>query len=462
MPPVTRSRDRAAVTTTPSSPSPSSSSSQSQASLEHLASLHSLPPALDIPPLLRAPRRQQQQQQQPLYQSADSDVNFCDQIINNPHHPSVLQQQNARPSSNQIFHLTTAAGLQAVPLTFSAMHHYSGNVMPVTYTTAPGFGPMIGQREVVTLRPAGMAGQGIILYAEPPMAARQFQGVSQDSPNGAAPKTGMKHSLRLVRGATSAGWSVVPPPLGTVKSEVLPDNRVAGRQQPPTPVRARAKRPLPAAAAAPKATGKKQKKKSRALDSSLTRSSTSSESFRSDCLAADVSSHSGGSSNDDSKLTGADASLSSRQSSLSLDEPFGILPTYTQRQRDAMSAYFKGDMATANRYTLLKEWAFAKGTKFFQSGNIRLAMKSKVTALLYGAPQSDSVALSTVDELRDAVQMAMCDPRVDGFKRRLCMEIIRTRDPEYNIYAKKAAAEADRSAVPAEVSLAESTEASAS
>ena len=157
-----------------------------------------------------------------------------------------------------------------------------------------------------------------------------------------------------------------------------------------------------------------------------------------------------GSSNDDSKQAGPDASISSRQSSVSLDEPFGLLPSYTERQREAMASHFRGDMATANRYTSLKEWAIARGTKFFQSGNIRLGIKADIaTAIYHAAEAGESVSAGTVDEIRDIVRSALCDTRVDEFKRRLCLEIIKTRNPEYSVYQQNASTEGDSSVISA-------------
>ena len=171
-----------------------------------------------------------------------------------------------------------------LPLTFSTMQFRSA---PMTYTTSPTFNnnmvhPVMGMGQrpaAVTLRPPGLAGQQIILYAEPSLATPQMPPrLIPITSSGILPTTaaGMKNSLRLVRQATSSGWTVVNPPVnssGTVPLSVPMPKAL------PSPTRSRpVKRALPAAP--PKAGVKRAKRKSRAADSSLTRSSTSSESFK--------------------------------------------------------------------------------------------------------------------------------------------------------------------------------------
>ncbi|XP_055339528.1 uncharacterized protein LOC129589068 [Paramacrobiotus metropolitanus] len=155
---------------------------------------------------------------------------------------------------------------------------------------------------------------------------------------------------------------------------------------------------------------------------------TDAESFRSDADTGEGTS-SGFSQQPDSVI-----SSSVREDSVSGEADSGVGPLFTAAQKEAMADHY-GDTGTALRYTALKEWCMSKGASLLHAGSVR----NKFRALLQDGidrEEAGGIGVETVERVKEAMGRVR-DPHLEEFKRQICLEIIRSRNPQYGVLRKE-------------------------
>ena len=171
----------------------------------------------------------------------------------------------------------------------------------------------------------------------------------------------------------------------------------------------------------------------------MTRSS-SSESFHSEALCTDEPSLSASSHEDSRAGLGLDAPPStSNGNDPSLPgrtlQAVSRVPTYSSVQKEATSGLYHNDASLAERMSSLKEWVTSESTKMCQSGRLRQGLKAATSEIL-GLATTHSISIDTVESVRDIVRNKMAESTdIAELKRRLCVEIIRSRHRDYNVYS---------------------------
>lgn len=118
------------------------------------------------------------------------------------------------------------------------------------------------------------------------------------------------------------------------------------------------------------------------------------------------------------------------------EEPAGLGPVYTAAQNEAMADVFKGDMLAASRYSAVKEWAIAEGSKVLHSGSTKQKLRAIFTEAI-DKMAGGGLTIDNVESVKDEVKKRMSELDLNELKRRICVEIIKSRDADYTVYKKE-------------------------
>lgn len=86
--------------------------------------------------------------------------------------------------------------------------------------------------------------------------------------------------------------------------------------------------------------------------------------------------------------------------------------------------------------TSLKEWALSESAKLLQTGRLRQSLKAAAGEVLSASATGSTISIDTVDLVRETLRNKMAESEdMNELKRRLCIQIIRSRHKDYNVYS---------------------------